>query len=396
MRALFRRHQFLVTFVLLNSLMGVGVGLAKITTPLYAMQLGANEAWLGLVAGSQSAGIVLIGLPIGFLVDRYGPSGLFMIGSLCAGLMYLVVPLVPSAPFLVACTFVISMLMPFRFVPLGTVFLEQLAVLGEGKAGWARGSHMAGTALVGPALAAYIIQASGYAHTYWVIAALFLVTMCLSTLVFSQYRGSGQERRALSLRSMQSQLAMLSRDVDLRGAALVDFMGQAIMMFYTFFIVVIAVAKLGLSAEQASGLVGAQGLSFVLALFTLGAFANRLGQHHAYALSLGTMALSLSILGISTHTRGLWLGALLLGAGLGLLQIVNLMRFARIGARVGRGKIAGLNALIGPAGGMVGSMGGGFVGRLVGLQTVFLLFIPMLGWLHWQLHLRRAAVAIET
>src|ERR1700712_3412003 len=167
MGALFGRHRFLVSFVLLNSLMGVGVGLAKVTAPLYAMQLGANEGWLGLIAGSQSAGIVLIGLPIGFLVDRYGPSGLFMIGSLCAGVMYLLVPLVPSPPFLVACTFIISMFMPFRFVPLGTVFLEQLAVWGEGKAGWARGSHMAGTALLGPALAASIIAASDYQHAYW-------------------------------------------------------------------------------------------------------------------------------------------------------------------------------------------------------------------------------------
>src|ERR1700712_1786059 len=136
MGALFGRHRFLVSFVLLNSLMGVGVGLAKVTAPLYAMQLGANEGWLGLIAGAQSAGIVLIGLPIGFLVDRYGPSGLFMIGSPCAGLMYLVIPLVPSPVFLLFCTFMISLFMPFRFVPLGAVFLEQLAVLGESKADW--------------------------------------------------------------------------------------------------------------------------------------------------------------------------------------------------------------------------------------------------------------------
>jgi MFS family permease len=103
LRALLARHRFLVTFVWLNSLMGVSVGLAKVTTPLYAMHLGANDALLGLVAGSQSAGILLIGLPMGFLVDRYGPAGLFVIGSLCAGAMYSVVPLVPSSMFLVGC-----------------------------------------------------------------------------------------------------------------------------------------------------------------------------------------------------------------------------------------------------------------------------------------------------
>lgn len=390
LRALLARHRFLVTFVLLNSLMGVSVGLAKVTTPLYAIHLGANEALLGLVAGSQSAGILLIGLPMGFLVDRYGPAPLFVIGSLCAGAMYSLVPLVPSTMFLVACTFVISFFMPFRFVSLNTVFMEQLEVLGEEKAGWARGSHMAGTAMIGPALAATLIEVSSYQHTYWVIAALFLATMLMSPLVFNQYQTDPNSARALRLGDVKAQLVMIGRDVDLRGACMVDFTGQAIMMFYTFFIVVIAITQLGLGADGASGLVGAQGFSYVVALFTLGPFANRLGQDSVYGLSGGIVALALVLLGTASALPILWLGALLLGMGLGLLQIVNLMRFARIGGRLGRGKIAGLNALIGPAGGMVGSMGGGLLGHRIGLQNVFLVFLPALGLLLWQLHSQRA------
>jgi MFS family permease len=395
LRALFARHRFLVTFVLLNSLMGVSVGLAKVTTPLYAMHLGANEALLGLVAGSQSAGILLIGLPMGFLVDRYGPAGLFVIGSLCAGALYLVVPLVPSTMFLVGCTFVISFFMPFRFVSLNTVFLKQLEVLGEEKAGWARGSHMAGTSMVGPALAATLIQVSSYKHTYWVIAALFLLTMFMSPVVFNQHQAETKSARTLGWRDVRAQLLLIGRDVDLRGACMVDFTGQAIMMFYTFFIVVIALAQLGLGADEASGLVGAQGFSYVLALFTLGPFANRLGQSSVYVLSAGLVALALVLLGTAGSPPLLWAGGLLLGVGLGLLQIVNLMRFARIGGRLGRGKIAGLNALVGPAGGMVGSMGGGLLGHQIGLQTVFLLFIPALGLLLWQLHTQRAQLLAE-
>jgi MFS family permease len=383
------RHRFLVTFVLLNSVMGVSVGLAKVTTPLFALSLGANDALLGLVAGSQNAGILLIGLPMGFLVDRHGPAGLFVIGSLCAGVMYSLVPLVPSPMFLVGCTFVISFFMPFRFVSLNTVFLQQLEVLGEDKAGWARGSHMAGTTMIGPALAATLIQVSSFRYTYWVIAALFLLTMLMSPLVFNQHEAE-THNRPLSLRDLKAQLVMIGRDVDLRGACMVDFTGQAIMMFYTFFIVVIAIAQLGLGANGASGLVGAQGFSYVVALFTLGPFANRLGQDSVYVLSAGICALALLLLGSAGWPPMMWLGGLLLGVGLGLLQIVNLMRFARIGGRLGRGKIAGLNALIGPAGGMVGSMGGGLLGSQIGLQNVFLAFIPALGLLLWQLHTQRA------
>jgi len=388
-------RRFLVSFVLLNSVMGLSVGLAKVATPLYALSLGASEAVLAVVAGAQTAGILLIGLPMGFLVDRYGPAGLFVIGSLCAGAMYAVVPLVPAPMFLVACTFVISFFMPFRFVTLNTVFLEQLAQLGEDKAGWARGSHMAGTALLGPALAALLIERSGYDVTYWLIAALFLVTMLMSPLVFRGHARSEGRGRSLKWSEIRAQLALMASDVELRGACLVDFVGQAIMIFYTFFIVVIAVAKLGLSTEQASGLVTAQGLAYVLALFALGRVGARLGDAQVYVASGLLIGIALVVLGTTASVTLLWVGGLLLGLGLGLLQIVNLMRFARIGGRLGRGKVAGLNALVGPGGALAGSVGGGLLGQQVGLQRVFLAFLPMIALLCWQLHVRRAALPVE-
>ncbi len=87
-------------------------------------------------------------------MERFGPARLFRIGSLWAGVIYACVPAIESPLFLLACTFAISFSMPFRFVPMNTLFLEQLATLGEEKAGWARASHMLGTALIAPALAA--------------------------------------------------------------------------------------------------------------------------------------------------------------------------------------------------------------------------------------------------
>lgn len=395
MRVLLRRPPFLVSFVLLNSLMGVSVGLAKVTAPLYALHLGASEGMLSLLAGAQNLGVLLMSLPIGFLVERHGPVGLFVSGSFSAALLYALLPLVPSPPFLLVGTVVIGLFMPFRFVTLNTLFLEQLTELGESKAGWARGSHMAGTSLIGPALAAYLVLALDYRLTYWLIALLFLVTGFMAPLVFGGRERARAQVRPIALEEVKRQLLLIARDAELRGACLLDFTGQAIMLFYTFFIVVIAVTTLGLGSEQASGLVGAQGLSYVLALFTLGPLATRLGPVQVHVVCALLIGSGLLLLGMASEPLALWLGGLVLGIGLGLLQIVNLMRFARIGARVGRGKIAGVNALVGPAGGMAGSLGGGLVGQQLGLQTVFLLFIPVLLTLLWQLHVRGALLVAE-
>jgi predicted MFS family arabinose efflux permease len=152
----------------------------------------------------------------------------------------------------------------------------------------------------------------------------------------------------LGLREIRRQLGLFTRDPELRSACAVDFCAQAVTMFYNFFIAVIAIDEFGLGVEQATGLVGEHGLAYVLSLLTLGGFASRAGSLQSYLVSGLILGGALLALCSAQASSTLWPGGVALGAGLGLLQIVNLMRFARLGARVGRAKIAGLNALVGP------------------------------------------------
>jgi MFS family permease len=359
--------------------------LAKVTTSLYAVQLGAHEALLGLIASSQSVGVLIMSLPLGFMVERHGPARLFVIGTVIAGALYIVVPLIPTPAFLLLCTTVIGFFMPFRFVSLNTVFFEQLLVLGDTKAGWYRGTHMAGMFLVGPLIAASVIKRCAFAGTYWVIAAAFAFTVILSPIVFGQQRAHERSELPFRWADLAARLALVIRDAELRRVCVVEFAAQAINAFYSFFIVVIGVTSLGFGKADAASLVAAQGCTYVFALIALGGLATRLGTLRVHLTSCTMLAFALFVLGIGKLLPVLWGGAMLLGLGLGLLQIVNLTRFARIGARIGRGKTAGMNALVGPAGGFLGSLIGGALGRSLGLQTVFLLFVPLVGLLGWQL-----------
>jgi MFS family permease len=370
-------QRFLIGFACLNAAMGLGVGLAKVVTPLYALSLGADEATLGLVAAAQSAGVLCLGMPTGLLVERFGPVALFTAGSLLGGALYLLLPLYPGG--LVPLTFAISCCMPLRFVPLTSLFFEQLETLGEAKAGWARGSHMGGSTVLGPLLAGLLAAFMTQRQMYWVIAALFLVTMAAARALF----GAGRTRSA-SREPLRAQLRRLIADADVRAACTVDLVAMAILGFFNFFVVVIAVRELGLGAESASGLVSAHGGSYVLVLFGAGSLAARLGQPASYALAVLSIALGLVALGSSATVEPMLLGSVLLGGGIGLLHVVNTMRLARIGARIGRGKIAGLNALTGPAGSIAASITAGVVGARSGLQSVFLLFVPIVALLLYQ------------
>lgn len=366
-------------FAALSSVMGLSVGVAKVSTTLYALELGADEALLGLISGSQSVGVLLMSIPIGLLVDHLGPSRLFVLGSLVAGSLYMALPAVPSPVFLLAFTTAISFFMPMRFVSLSTVFMQQLETVGEAKAGWYRGTHMVGMFLLGPMLAAGLTKALGFSGTYRLIGVSFLITVLMSPIVFGRYTARSSPPRALRLSGVRSDLALLAQDVELRSVCLIEFAAQSINSFFMFFIIPIGVTVADLTPAEASGLLAWQGVTFIFALFSLGGLVGRVGHERVYLASLVLVPSALLLLGVSRDLMPLRAGGLLLGLGLGVLQIANLTRIARIGARAGRGKVAGLQALVGPSGGLFGSTVGGLMGRSLGLQSMFLLLSVFFG-----------------
>lgn len=389
MAAWLRANRFLVVFALLASLMGTSVGVAKITASLYALELGASAAQLGLIASGQFVGTLVMSVPIGFLVDHYGPTRLFVLGSVLAGLIYAAVPLAASPAFLLGCVTAVSFCMPLRFVSLNTVFFEQLRTLGEGKAGWYRGTHMSGMFLLGPAVAVALIAALGYAGTWWVVAASFALTVAVCPIVFARYARPARAGQRPGLAGIAAELRTLLRDPALRRTCLIDFWVVAAMTYQNTFIVAIALRSMHLDAAHASAYVTGAGLAYVLALFVAGGATARFGARASYLGGFALVATALLLQAGAPSAAWLWPGVLLQGAGLGLLQVVTLTRIARIGARLGQGKVSGVHLLVSPVGALCGSAVGGLLAQHIGLQNVFLVFVPVfVGLAAWQL--RRA------
>lgn len=372
-----RENRFLLVFAVLASVMGTSVGTAKVVTSLYALHLGATEFQLGLIASGQVFGTLAMSVPVGFLVDHHGPARLFVIGSVLAGVIYVVIPLVPHPAFLLGAVTAIGFFMPMRFVSLNSVFFEQIRTLGEHKAGWYRGTHMTGMFLVGPGLAVALVAAAGFTGTWWLIAASFAFTIVLSPIVLARYARPGRGGRRPSLADIGRDLATLTRDRELRQVNLIDCAAQATNAFNATFIIAIALKVFHRPPSEAAAYVTGHGVVFIATLFVAGLLVRRVGSTRSCLGALAMATVGVTMLALAPEARWLWPGVVLLGFALGLLQTVTLTRIARIGARLGQGKVSGLNLFAGPMGALLGTFLGGLVGQAFGLQRAYLLFVPV-------------------
>ncbi|MDR2060879.1 MAG: MFS transporter, partial [Acinetobacter sp.] len=155
----------------------------------------------------------------------------------------------------------------------------------------------------------------------------------------------------------------------------------AVMAYYGFFIIVIAIKDFGLSETIAASLVTLQGAVFVVALFTTGTLLARWGIKRFYQTGFAFVAVASVMLGIPKISVLLWMGAVILGLGLAMLHIVNFTMFANVGERLGMAKVSGLTAMAGPAGALLGSIVGGWLGHYWGLQSMFLISAVLFGGL---------------
>jgi hypothetical protein len=210
--------------------------------------------------------------------------------------------------------------------------------------------------------------------------------LALAPIVFARYTLPPDGRPFDFWPRLRGQLDLMVRDRAIRNVSCVELSTQAAGAFFTFFVIVLAVKELKLSPNSASNLVGLKGSTYILALFVLGSLLKRLSKL-GYSASFITIALGLGAVGLARELPLLWSGALLLGLGLGSVQIATLTQYARLGARTGHGRISGMSALVGPSGGVLGNLVGGSLAKWVGLSQVFLLLasgFAVAAWVSWR------------
>lgn len=366
---------FLLKFMFLALCGGLGAGMSQIVITLYAVSLGASSSEIGLIQGLPNIGVFLTVLPMGFLVDHYGAKRIFMWGGLLGAFIYLFMTLAATPSILLLVAVVFGLFMSFRFVSMNSVFLDYLETNGTDKAGWYRASHSVGLSLIGPMLGGYLANAIGYRWSFVTVSVLFVVAVVAAKYVLI---GSSKKDAGITVFSFNGtfgHVKTLLKNKDLVEASLIE--STAVMAYscFTAFIVVIALRVFHLPEETSALFISINGAFFTLALFSLGSLYKRIGQRKMYLLAITSIVTGLLLIGLASDPQMLFPGSMFLGTGLGSMNLINVTRTSNINGK--KGKVAGVFSFFTVAGMIIGPIAGGFVGGMLGLQTVFLLLVPV-------------------
>ncbi|HEX7819756.1 MAG TPA: MFS transporter [Sphingobium sp.] len=379
-------RRFLALFIILSVISGLTVGLGKIVSTLYAISLHATPFQIGLISAMESVGMVLVTVPAGFIIARYGARGVYFMSSLGPMLINLAMPFSGSWVALALGRGAIGLCIPFRMVSMNGSFLERLPRFGPGKAGWYRASLTGGVAILGPSLAAFLTTRGDVTTIFFLVSACFAI-MALFSLSFlpdRDPRGAQKEVRFVD------EIVLIVRSPAIAESCLVEFTSAATNALFSTFIILLAASLPGLTEQDGIRIMLVQGFAVVGLLFFGGTLAARLSNPVAYGLSLVSATVALLSFAYATSFAVLALGAVLLAVGAAIVHLINMRVMA--GLPGGKSKVAGLYNLASMTGASFGAIAGGAITTLVPLQWVFLIWLPLLlvaGLLAQWLNLRR-------
>jgi len=365
-------------YMALAMMAGTTAGMLRALSPVFAIHLGASNAQIGVVAGLESLGMAAMTLPAGVLVSRYGPRRVYVIASLIITSVYCLVPWSLSWIVLGAGLCIGGSCMPFRIVSVSSSFLERLRALGRSKAGWYSASGTVGTLLTGPALATFLLTRYGTTAGYLGVAILFAGMGLGGTVILARNPPPGPRRGFLE---SFAESARLLRDPVVSAICMIEVSTGLVFAFFSAFIVVTAIRRVGLSEPAAISVRMFEGLVAVATMAVGGFLVKNRPLVWFYRLSLMLIVSGFGMLALAHTYPGLVLATLFLGSGLGITSLINIIRLSASDAP--KSRISSLQLFSSMGGGFLGAMLGGLLTKFLGLQGMFVsgaLLYVLLAW----------------
>ncbi len=382
-------RRFLAGFIGLTLLSGMTIGMNKVLATMFGLHLGVSNFQLALISSAESCAMALGTLPAGRILARGNPKTLYAGVSLALSALFCILPWLPGWQWVALLMFLVGLCIALRVVAMSTVFLVRLPALGQGKAGWYKGTLTFGMQFAGPLTGNYVIAHLGLHAGFLVSSAMFAILAVLGWQVLPTHAG---HRAGGGTAAGASGWGELLRLPAVRTTYLFEVLASFTASSVGVFSILLALQVLHWPHEHAVWLMAVQGLSYVVVLLGLGtAVLGSPQRERIYGAAHLAIMAALVLLGMLPSTVSYLAASVLLGLGLGVNALVNTHRIAH--APVDKARVSAHLTLFGMAAGTMGALAAGRLGDLIGLRNVFLLWLlPWLAaWLFYHLRAEPSA-----
>ncbi|MGM0951645.1 MAG: MFS transporter [Pseudomonadota bacterium] len=342
-----------------------------VAIPVYALELGASAFMLGVIFSAPYLLPLLIAIPLGQIVVRYGGRRLMWTGGtmMIAGLLVIVG--FPGYGGLLAGQLLIG-LAQLQMVLSGQAVV---AGLGRGKSleryfGWYTTWISAGQ-VVGPLVAGALIDWQGSTlPAFWVMVSITLVGL-MSAIGLS---GIARQGTAVDRGNTGylAQVRLLKRNTGVQVSVAVTLTAMFVMGIHGSYLPVY-LEDIGIAASVIGVLVSLRSLASMLIRPFMPRLVSTLGNRKmAMMVSLMALAFGLALLGVSESAIVIGLFSVLIGVGSGISQPLSIVVLAESVSDEQRPGALGMRLMANRVVNFLGPLLFGAVLHVAGFTTTFL------------------------
>lgn len=363
--------------VLLSVLTHTAYKGSKVLMSLSALELGANEFFVGMLFSAYALFPLLLSVYAGKISDRIGFRRPMLYGTigLLAGLA------IPFVFFRLEALYVAAGLIGFCYIFYTVTVQHLIGALADGMdrtknySWFSLGIGM--TALLGPTSAGFLIDAVGHRATFAVMAALPVVPVLLLGL-WSGWLPKTAQAKVSKAEKATHRVGDLVRNQSLRRALITAGIIETALELYNLLLPIYG-HSIGMSASEIGMILGAFGLALLVVRSVMPHLVKRLGEEQLLSLSLVLASCVCLVFPFVTGFATLFAISFVLGMGLGCGSPLSMM-LAYNRAPAGRsGEAMGLRQMVNKGTEVLVPFVFGSLSAALGMVPVFWLDAVLLG-----------------
>ncbi len=360
----------------------IGDWLYLVALLIVVYQVNQDPLILGIVGAARILPYVLLSIPAGIVADRFERRMVLLVTDVARGLIMLAMAwlVAVEGPLLaIVGLAVLATCFSCFFGPTIGAYLPNLVrdehELGPANSAWSTLDNLA--FVIGPAVAALLIAASGLALAF-VLNAISFAFVAIILWRLPSERGSGATEpsvvEAAAAETKAAPVPTIDREtlVPLAGLALIDTVAGFVFGGLGVLTVIIAVDRLG-ADEAATGFLNAAiGVGGIVGAVGSSAFVVRPALRLPLILGSCLLAAGVAALGLTTSLGPALVAMALASAGSLLTEVVSTTLFQRTVPDIVRGRALGTIATISTLAYAAGSLVLPVAAGVVGIEPVLL------------------------